>query len=125
MTRSEKDKEKQAQQDFLARRDFLASLGKWSRIVAAGAVAGSLFGWGREAEARRGSWVNRRGGGGWANRTGGGAWSNRTGGWYNRAGGWANRGGGTWANRTGGWANRGGGGWVNRRGGGGSWANRY
>ena len=80
------------------RRQFLVGLGKWSKVIIAGAVLGGMVTVDREAHA----WVNRRGGGGWINRRGG----------Y--------RGGGRWINGRGG----GGGSWVNRRGGGGSWVNR-
>ncbi|MCP5458341.1 MAG: hypothetical protein H6971_01760 [Gammaproteobacteria bacterium] len=73
-----------------SRRDFLIGLGKWSRVVIAGAVVGggALLG---ERSAQAGAWVNRRGccgGGGWINGGGGG--------WVNRRGGW---GGGSWINR--------------------------
>lgn len=88
----------QVEADRLARRDFLAGLGKWSAVVI-GAVGGAIVGASRNADSRASAWVNRRvGGGAWANRAvGGGAWANR------RVGGgaWANRavGGGAWANR--------------------------
>jgi len=92
-----------------SRRQFLVSLGKWSKAVIAGALLGGLAQTGRDAQAGvivgpRGGWINRRGGygGGWVNG-GGGGWVN---GW---GGGWVNGGGGGWANR------RGGGGWLNRR----------
>lgn len=116
----------------LSRRDFLTSLGKWSKIVIGAAIgAGALLAAESSAEAR-GAWANRGGGGGtgWANRGGGGGgWANRAGGggaWANGGGGggWVNRyggGGGAWANRGGVWAN-GGAVWVN---GGGAWVNRY
>lgn len=91
-----------------SRRQFLVSLGKWSKAVIAGAVLGGLAYPERDAQARvivgpGGGWINRRGGygGGWIN--GGGGWVN---GW---GGGWVNGGGGGWINR------RGGGGWLNRR----------
>lgn len=103
----------------LSRRDFLTSLGKWSKVVIGAAIgAGALLAAEQPAEAYGSAWANRGGGGGWANRGGGGAWANRGGG-----GGWVNRygGGGAWANRGGVWAN-GGAVWVN---GGGSWVNRY
>jgi hypothetical protein len=82
-----------------SRREFLFSLGKWSKAVIAGAVLGGALTQSQDAQA---GWLNGRGGGG--------------GGWINRRG----YGGG-------GWINGGGGGWVNRRGygGGGSWVNRY
>ena len=77
-----------------SRREFLFSLGKWSKAVIAGAVLGSglLY---SESDAEAGGWINRRGGwgggggGGWING-GGGGWINR------RGGGW---GGGSWINR--------------------------
>ena len=102
----------------LNRREFIAGLGKWSKIVMGIALAGSaLAAPGKEAEAGT-AWVNHGGGGGWINRFGGGG-----GGWVNRGGGsagWINRGGGggAWANHGGGsgaWGNHGGGGgWINR-----------
>ena len=100
-------------QQLLSRRDFLASLRKWSTAVIGVAVAGSVLLPGETASGwvnGRGSWVNGGGGGGWVNR--GGSWVNGGGGgsWYNRGVAWANR-GATWANRAGG-----GGSWVNRRG---------
>lgn len=75
------------------RRQFLVSLGKWSKAVIAGAVLGGLAQTERDAQAGvivgpGGGWINRRGGYG---------------------GGWINGGGGGWVNR------RGGGGWLNRR----------
>lgn len=91
----------------LARRDFLAGMGKWSTVVIGGIALAGILGQPRRAEA--GGWVNRRvGGGGWANARGGygGGWVNGRGG----GGGWVNGGGG-------------GGGWVNRRGLGGGWVN--
>ena len=110
----------------LSRRDFLASLGKWSKIVIGAAIGGgALLAAVEQAEASGAAWANRGGGGGgaaWANRAGGGgaaAWANHGGGggWVNRYGGggaaWVNGGGGggaAWANRAGG----GGGAWVNR-----------
>jgi hypothetical protein len=74
--------------DALARRDFLAGLGKWSAVVIGGVTMAGIFGLPRSAEAG-GGWVNRRGGGGggWVNgRGGGGGWVNRRGG----GGGWVN-----------------------------------
>jgi hypothetical protein len=109
----------------LSRRDFLTSLGKWSKIVIGAAIGGgALLAAAEHAEAAGAAWANRGGGGGaaWANRAGGGAaaWANHGGG-----GGWVNRygGGGAWANGGGG----GGAAWANRAGGGGSagWVNRY
>jgi hypothetical protein len=122
------------EKELLSRREFLAGLGKWSKIVLGAALAGgALLAAEQEAQAYGSAWANRGGGGGggWANRGGGGggAWANRGGGggaWGNHGGGggWVNRygGGGAWVNHGGGaWAN-GGGVWVN---GGGSWINRY
>ena len=63
------------------RRAFLLGLGKWSRAVIVGAIAGGALLTDRPAQA---GWINRRGGG-W----GGGSWINR------RGGGW----GGSWVNR--------------------------
>jgi len=64
------------------RRKFLIGLGKWSRVVIAGAVVGTgALVTGKPAQA---GWLNRRGGccvgGGWVNRRGGfggGSWINR------------------------------------------------
>ena len=133
--------------------EYLAGLGKWSKIVLGAAlVGGALLAYGRVAEAsgdasaggplltsdqealvHLAGWANHRGGStGWANRVGGGgAWANHGGGggWINRYGGggaWVNHGGGAWINSYGGggWANHGGStGWINRVGGGGAWAN--
>jgi hypothetical protein len=124
--------------------EYLAGLGKWSKIVIGAAlVGGALLAYGRVAEAsgdasvgslltasdqeaivRVASWANRHGGSsGWINRAdGGGSWSNHGGstGWVNRYGG-----GGVWVNGGGGgaWVNHGGGGaWANH-GGGATWAN--
>jgi hypothetical protein len=72
-----------------SRRGFLIGLGRWSRAVIVGAVAGGTLL--SETPARAG-WVNRRGccrGGGWVDGRGGGSWVNR------RGGGW----GGSWVNR--------------------------
>jgi hypothetical protein len=71
-----------------SRRAFLLGLGKWSRAVIVGAVAGGVLLTDRPAQA---GWINRRGGGGggWINGGGGGSWVNR------RGGGW----GGSWINR--------------------------
>lgn len=93
----------------LARRNFLAGLGKWSAAVIGGVTMAGIFGLAGSAEAA--GWVNRRGGGGggWVNGRGGGG-----GGWVNGRGG-----GGGWVNGGGG----GGGGWANRRGAGGGWIN--
>ena len=79
------------EQVLQSRRDFLLSLGKWSKVVIAGAVLGTGL-LGHEREAQAGAWVNRRGGwggGGWINGGGGG------GGWINNRGGY----GGSWVNR--------------------------
>ena len=83
--RSESSDERKAE----SRRTFLFGLGKWSRAVIVGAVAGSALLTDRTAQA---GWINRRGGwggGGWINGGGGGGWINR------RGGGW----GGSWINR--------------------------
>ena len=72
-----------------SRRGFLIGLGKWSRAVIVGAVAGGALLSERPAQA---GWLNRRGccsGGSWVDGGGGGTWANR------RGGGW----GGSWANR--------------------------
>lgn len=107
------------------RRQFLASLGKWS-LAAVGVVTGmqvlsgeanawNNWGWGRPGGSSR--WVNHKGGGGgrwnnwgWARPGGGSRWANHKGG-----------GGGRWNNW--GWG-RPGGSWANRHGGGGRWVNR-
>jgi hypothetical protein len=65
-----------------SRRAFLFGLGKWSRAVIVGAVAGGALLTDRSAQA---GWINRRGG----VIPGGGSWVNR------RGGGW----GGSWVNR--------------------------
>jgi hypothetical protein len=81
---------------LLSRREFLAGLKKWSKVVIASAIGISVA-----SKADAASWVNRYGGGGsWVNRGGGG--------WYNRGGSWLNGAGGGWVNRYGG------GGWINR-----------
>ncbi len=127
----DENQEPEAEEEALSsRRDFLLSLGRWSKAVIAGALlGGSLLESGRDAIAgtawvnHGGGWVNHSGGG-WANH-GGGGWVNHGGGWANHGGGWANRSGGTgWVNRSGGtgWSNHGRS-WANRHGGGG-WANR-
>ncbi len=110
------------------RRNFLLSLGKWSKAVIGGVVLGGLFVPGRDANAQGlgwansnngdRTWVNLGGGWGWGPDWYNGGWNNRP--WHN--GGWNNR---PWYNR-GGWHNRrhgGGSGWHNRHGGG-SWINR-
>lgn len=77
------------EQERQSRRDFLIGLGKWSRVVIVGAVAGGALLSERPAQA---GWLNRRGccrGGSWVDGGGGGSWANR------RGGGW----GGSWANR--------------------------
>jgi hypothetical protein len=103
-----------------SRRDFLHSLGKWSKAVIGGIILGNLLP-SAEANAQGAAWVNRRGG--WVN-----AATAHTGGWVNRAGGWINGAGAGWVNRAGGWVNGhsgGSAGWVNRAGGGGAaWVNR-
>lgn len=69
----------QEEQRLLSRRDFLASLRKWSAAVIGVAVAGSVLLPGETAAGwvkGRGSWVNG-GRGGWVNR--GGSWVNRRG----------------------------------------------
>jgi len=77
------------EQDLQSRREFLIGLGKWSRVVIAGAVFGGAMLTQKAAEA---GWVNRRGccrGGSWVDGRGGGGWANRRGGGY----------GGSWVNR--------------------------
>jgi len=77
------------EQELQSRRSFLIGLGKWSRAVIVGAVAGGALLTERPAQA---GWLNRRGccrGGSWVDGGGGGSWANR------RGGGW----GGSWANR--------------------------
>ncbi len=136
----DENQEPETEEEVLSsRRDFLFSLGRWSKAVIAGTLlGGSLLNPRRDAIAGT-AWGNgghrwANGGGGWGNH--GGSWANRSGGWANHGGGWANHGGG-WANHGGSWAN-GGRGWVNRPGGtgwsnhgrswanhgGGSWSNR-
>lgn len=76
-------------QALQSRRGFLIGLGKWSRAVIVGAVAGGALLTDKPAQA---GWLNRRGccrGGGWVDGGGGGSWANR------RGGGW----GGSWVNR--------------------------
>lgn len=77
------------------RREFLLSLGKWSKAVIAGAVLGGALSQ-SVPDAQAGAWINGRGGGGggWINGRGYGG-----GGWINGHGG----GGGSWINRRGGW----------------------
>jgi hypothetical protein len=70
-----------------SRRDFLIGLGKWSRVVVAGAVFGGAALTQNPAQAA--TWINRRGG--WINGRGGSGGS-----WINRRGG---VGGGSWINR--------------------------
>jgi hypothetical protein len=81
-TAAQADDERQAQ----SRRDFLIGLGKWSRVVVAGAVFGGAALTQNPAAA---AWINRRGG--WINGRGGSGGS-----WVNRRGG---AGGGSWINR--------------------------
>ena len=112
------------------RRNFLVSLGKWSKAVVGGVVLGGMLAPHRDAKAW--GWANRGGGNGsWVN-FGGGGWGwgwGRPWGWYNRPGwynrGWYNRAHGPgWYNR-GGWYNRPyGPGWYNGTGWGGGWGNR-
>jgi hypothetical protein len=76
------------EQTLQSRRGFLIGLGKWSRAVIVGAVAGGALLTDRPAQA---GWLNRRGccrGGSWVDGGGGGSWANR------RGGGW----GGSWVN---------------------------
>ena len=76
------------EQPLQSRRNFLIGLGKWSRVVIAGAIVGGALLAEKPAQA---GWLNRRGccrGGGWINGGGGGGWINRRGGW-----------GGSWVNR--------------------------
>ena len=70
------------EQALQSRRGFLLGLGKWSRAVIVGAVAGGALLTDRPAQA---GWINRRGGG----IVGGGSWVNRRGGGF----------GGSWINR--------------------------
>jgi hypothetical protein len=123
------------------RRDFLVSLGRWSKAVIGGVLLGGgllapdrdakAVGWGNRGGGN-GSWVNLGGGGwGWGGG-GGGGWVNLGGGGWGGGGGWYNTGG--WYDRP--WNNRGwydrpwnnrswhNGGWYNGGGGGGSWYNR-
>ena len=78
------------EQELQSRREFLIGLGKWSRVVIAGAVFGGATLTHKAAEA---AWINRRGccrGGSWVDGRGkGGSWVNRRGGGY----------GGSWVNR--------------------------
>ena len=78
------------EQELRSRREFLIGLGKWSRAVIVGAVAGGAMLAEKPAQA---GWLNRRGccrGGSWVDGGGGGgSWANRNG------GGW----GGSWVNR--------------------------
>jgi hypothetical protein len=73
-----------------SRRGFLIGLGRWSRAVIVGAVAGGALLTEKPAQA---GWLNRRGccygGGSWVDGRGAGSWANR------RGGGW----GGSWINR--------------------------
>ena len=70
------------------RRDFLISLGRWSKAVIGGVLLGGLLVPGRDAEA--GDWGNRGGGrgGSWINFGGGWGWGPQPWGWgwYNRPG---------------------------------------
>ena len=88
---------KEEETPLQSRREFLLSLGKWSKAVIAGAVLGGALTQSQDAQA---GWLNGRGGGGgWINRRGYGGGG---GGWINGHGG----GGGSWINRRGGWYNR-------------------
>jgi hypothetical protein len=112
----EPDRRQGKREDELTRRQFLQTAKKWSKIVIAGALAGTALAAPEEAQAA-GSWINSRGGGGWYNRYAGGGWYNRYagGGWFNAyGGGWLYTFPGAWVNHYGGW--------VNRRG---SWLNYY
>lgn len=76
-------------EELQSRRNFLIGLGKWSRAVIVGAVAGGAM---LSDKPARAGWLNRRGccvGGGWINGKNGGSWANR------RGGGW----GGSWINK--------------------------
>jgi len=103
------------------RRDFLISLGRWSKAVIGGVLLGGLLVPGRDAEAgdwgnrgggRGGSWINFGGGWGWGPQPWGWGWYNRP--WYNRP--WYDR---PWYNRP--WYNRP---WYNGPRWGGGWYNR-
>ena len=103
------------------RRDFLISLGRWSKAVIGGVLLAGLLVPGRDAEAgdwgnrgggRSGSWINFGGGWGWGPQPWGWGWYNRP--WYNRP--WYNR---PWYNRP--WYNRP---WYNGPRWGGDWYNR-
>ena len=103
------------------RRDFLISLGRWSKAVIGGVLLGGLLvpgndaeagSWGNRGSGRGGSWINFGGGWGWGPRPWGWGWYNRP--WYNRP--WYNR---PWYNRP--WYNRP---WYNGPRWGGGWYNR-
>ena len=103
------------------RRDFLISLGRWSKAVIGGVLLGGLLvpgndaeagGWGNRGGGRGGSWINFGGGWGWGPQPWGWGWYNRP--WYNRP--WYNR---PWYNRP--WYNRS---WYNGPGWGRGWYNR-
>jgi hypothetical protein len=107
------------EQEARQRRDFLISMGKWSKAVIGGVVLGSVLLPGKEAEAigwsNHGNWVNLGGGGpgrGW--RRGWPGWGY---GWYNGRPGWYNRPRWGWHNHRPGWYNQPN--WIN-----GSWINR-
>ncbi len=98
------------------RRDFLISLGRWSKAVIGGVLLGGLLvpgrdadagGWGNRGGGRGGSWINFGGGWGGGPQPWGWGWYNRP--WYNRP--WYNR---PWYNRP----------WYNGPGWGGGWYNR-
>lgn len=107
-----------AEQEARERRDFLISVGKWSKAVIGGVVLGGALLPGREAEAigwsNHGNWVNLGGGGlGWGRRRGWSPWGY---GWYNGRPGWYNRPWWGWHNRRPAWYNRPrwiNGGWIN------------
>ena len=74
----------EAAQENKKRREFIGSLGKWSKASALALVGGAA--WLSTTGSSRAGWLNGRGGGG------GGGWINGGGGWVNR------RGGGGWLN---------------------------
>jgi hypothetical protein len=114
-----------------SRREFLVAAKKWSKVVVAGAMFGSILFNGDSANAR--AWANRRGGsrGAWGNGRGGAwgnggrrAWSNGGGGAWGNGGrrAWSNGSGSAWGNGSRrAWGNGSGGAWGN---GGRTWANR-
>lgn len=64
---SEEEANRSQEQTLQSRRSFLLGLGKWSRAVIVGAVAGGALLTDNPAQAA--GWINRRGGGGggWVN----------------------------------------------------------